>query len=186
MRRVGVLVMLSAAESALQRAVSSRESVRRRGPFPRRFLGSPDTTHHCDTRPFRGRALPAYAGCMTVVPAAPIDCVYSSRSKPVCNLSLWESLWVEGSSGGNFCFRWPPCPLGRGKQAVAWETPPTKAAKVAKWTGRFTRGPATKGARIHGCWPPWSGSALTCVEAGAIPHPYTRGGRRHGRPVAGR
>ncbi len=32
----------------------------------------------------------------------------------------------------------------------------TKAAKVAKWGAAFTRGPATKGARIRGRWPPWS------------------------------
>ena len=42
----------------------------------------PPPTTPCDTRLFRGRALPAYAGCMTIAPAAPIDSVYSSHPHP--------------------------------------------------------------------------------------------------------
>lgn len=46
-------------------------------------------------RPFRGRALAAYAGCMTAVRAAAIDRAYSSRPQP-----------LTGSMGpaGNFVF----------------------------------------------------------------------------------
>ena len=43
----------------------------------------------CDTRPYRGRTPTAYAGCMTVVPAAPIDRVYSSGP------SYRQGLWVR-------------------------------------------------------------------------------------------
>ena len=42
---------------------------------------------HCDTRPFRSRTATAYAGCMAVVPTAPIDRAYGSR--PSYRQGLW-------------------------------------------------------------------------------------------------
>ena len=65
-----------------------------------------------DTRPLRERPIPAYAGCMTVIPAAPIDCVYSSQHS--YRYRLWLRRQLLKSLATLFIFR--------RKQAVACRT----------------------------------------------------------------
>ena len=101
-----------------------------------------------DTRPLRGHPLAAYAGCMAVLPAASIDRVYTSRPY----LSTGSI-----APPANFVFDGHLGHLNHRKQAMALETPCIKVAKVAKTTGRFTRGSAIKAARISGALAPLTG-----------------------------
>ena len=74
-----------------------------------------------DTRPFRGRPAPRYADCMTVALARPIDRAYISRPR------YRQGLWLRREtlkSMNSWC-------LGRGKQAVACETPRFKEIKIS-------------------------------------------------------
>ena len=82
-----------------------------------------------DTRPFRGGAPVAYAGCMTVALAAPIDRVYSS------GFSYRQDLWLrrELLKNEGILVSWSQ-EAGHGLGNT-----PTKVTKNARSDGRSTR-----------------------------------------------
>ena len=93
-----------------------------------------------DTRPFRERPSSAYAGCMTVVPTAPIGRVYASR------LSYRQRLWFRRTT---FDFVGHLVQLSR-EAGHGLANTLYKVAKVARLSMRFTRNAGNKVARFNG------------------------------------
>ena len=100
-----------------------------------------------DTGPFRGRALPAYADCMTVALAQPIDSVYSSEPSHRSGLWLrWETLFSWSS--------WSPWSREAGH---GLGNTPDQGDQEGQIDGQVYSWPATKESGIQGDWSSWSG-----------------------------
>ena len=109
----------------------------------------------CDTRPYRGSALPAYAGCMTIVPAAPIDCVYSSQPHPSTGPMGWATTFVFVGPLASLVAGSRPRPCKRPKP----RRPRGPNGMLGLLVGRRPRGP-----EFGGGWPPWSGLRGPCLR----------------------
>ena len=93
----------------------------------------------CDTRPYRSRHAIAYAGCMTVALAKPVDRVYASRP------SYRQRLWLQRATPeiiGHLVQFSREAGHGLGNALY-------KVAKVAKWSTQSTRNIGNKVARIQ-------------------------------------